>query len=359
MKIININGPINSGKSTISKLLVKVLPQSLFVEVDDLLSDKEQIVLGLTREQGWKERTNRLANLINSEKGANQYEYIVFAYPMTDNLYREWKGLEDENTKFIAITLSPSLDVCLKNRGTRELDEWEVARIAQMYQEGYQNPQFADFVIDNSSQSPEETLQDVINFLTKNFSMKATFDFGVYGDSIAFGYGNQNQSWFDILYGAKNAVKLAQNGAKIDDVLAKICHDVNNYQTLFLAVGINDLLQSDMREAAIKIEGLIAKYAKILQMCKQRADRIVVQSVLPVREELFPNQNWLDSPMWAYNDDVINFNKKLAELCWAEHVEFADFYTEMVSRDLAIFYTDAVHLNALGQQLLVEFYCKL
>lgn len=42
MRIININGPINSGKTTISKLLKEKLLFCLFIEVDELLSDDEQ-----------------------------------------------------------------------------------------------------------------------------------------------------------------------------------------------------------------------------------------------------------------------------------------------------------------------------
>ena len=40
MQIININGPINAGKSTISKLLTQKLSNAIFIEVDDLLSDQ-------------------------------------------------------------------------------------------------------------------------------------------------------------------------------------------------------------------------------------------------------------------------------------------------------------------------------
>ena len=42
MLILNINGPINSGKTTVSRILEKILPDSLFIEVDDLLSDDEE-----------------------------------------------------------------------------------------------------------------------------------------------------------------------------------------------------------------------------------------------------------------------------------------------------------------------------
>ena len=167
MQIININGPINSGKTTVSKLLVNSLPQALFIEVDELLSDEEQAKLGLSMEEGWAERTNRLAKIIKQEKAKAAYRNIVFAYPISPNLYQEWKSLEDKNTSFVNITLAPKLEVCLQNRGTRELDDWEIKRIKQMYQEGYQNPPCADLIIDNSNQSPQETTKEIINFLAQ------------------------------------------------------------------------------------------------------------------------------------------------------------------------------------------------
>lgn len=165
MRIININGPINSGKTTISKLLLKALPNALFIEVDELLSDEEQEKLGLSLQQGWQERTNRLDRLVNSEKEKNNYQNIIFAYPMTENLYHSWKAWEDVATKFISITLAPRLEVCLQNRGTRQLDEWEKNRIREMYQQGYHNSPLADLIIDNSAQSPAETLQRILDFL--------------------------------------------------------------------------------------------------------------------------------------------------------------------------------------------------
>lgn len=167
MQIININGPINSGKSTVSKLLVNSLLQSLFIEVDDLLSEDEQDRLGLSMQAGWGERTNRLAKIIKQEKGNGDYQTIVFAYPISQNLYQEWKSWEDKDTSFVNITLAPKLEVCLQNRGDRELDDWEIERIKQMYKEGYQHPPFSDLIIDNSKQSPQETVQAIVSFLQK------------------------------------------------------------------------------------------------------------------------------------------------------------------------------------------------
>lgn len=42
MLILNINGPINAGKTTVSKILVNMLSRATFIEVDDLMSEAEQ-----------------------------------------------------------------------------------------------------------------------------------------------------------------------------------------------------------------------------------------------------------------------------------------------------------------------------
>lgn len=168
MLIININGPINAGKSTVGRLLAKKLSLSLFVEVDDLLSDEEQDALKLDFMGGIKERLRRLNELVEKEKKRQRCQEIIFAYPMEENNYRRWKKFEDERTRFINITLSPSLQACLSNRGNRELTTWEQGRIQQMYLENYHCPQGSDLIIDNTNQTPDQTVEEIIKFLKKS-----------------------------------------------------------------------------------------------------------------------------------------------------------------------------------------------
>ena len=185
------------------------------------------------------------------------------------------------------------------------------------------------------------------------------YRFGVYGDSIAFGYGNNNHSWFDELYFANEALKLAQNGEKIEDVLNKIKQDNNHYDALFLAVGINDLLSTSPQSNQIAISELISNYKEILEIAQNKALKVIVQSALPAREELFPNQAWLDEDKWAFNSDIELFNQKLAELCSELNVEYLEAYSEFCDKNLAELYIDAVHLNELGQSELVRIYRKI
>ena len=167
MLILNINGPINSGKSTVSKLLMQILPHAVFIEVDDLLSDDEEKKLGLTIQAGWAERLNRLDKIISQQKNQQQYETIIFAYPMTENLYQRWSAHVDRNTRFIAVTLAPSLENCLTNRGARTLTNWEIGRIREMYNENYHRPTNADLIIDNDGQTPHQTAQQIAYYVTK------------------------------------------------------------------------------------------------------------------------------------------------------------------------------------------------
>lgn len=165
MLILNINGPINAGKSTVSKILVNMLSRATFIEVDELMSDEEQEKRGLSLQQGWRERHKRLNQKLQTLKQSRTYEAVIFAYPIADNTYQDWKALEDNQTHFLNITLAPSLAECLKNRGTRVLNDWERNRIRQMYEEGYQNRSYSDFIINNDNQTPEETAEIIKGFV--------------------------------------------------------------------------------------------------------------------------------------------------------------------------------------------------
>lgn len=172
MLILNINGPINAGKTTVSKILVNLLPNATFIEVDELLSDEEQETLGLSIQEGWYERRNHLNKKLQILKQSREYNTVIFAYPITDSSYHDWKAFEDEYTQFMNITLAPSLEKCLKNRGTRQLNEWEEKRIRKMYEEGYHNRPFADFIINNEDQTPKQTAEIIKEFIEQALSSK-------------------------------------------------------------------------------------------------------------------------------------------------------------------------------------------
>ena len=172
MLILNINGPMNSGKSTVSKILVNLLPNATFIEVDELMTDEEEKRLGLSIQDGWAERQKRLNKKLLDLKKLPEFETVIFAYPISENSYKTWTSMTDENTRFMNITLAPSLEECLKNRGTRELDDWERNRIKEMYEEGYQNRPYSDLIINNDHQTPEETAKIIKGLIEHALSPK-------------------------------------------------------------------------------------------------------------------------------------------------------------------------------------------
>ena len=97
----------------------------------------------------------------------------------------------------------------------------------------------------------------------------------------------------------------------------------------------------------------------LLEIAQNKASKVVVQSVLPAREELFPNQAWLDEDKWALNSDIEIFNQKLLQLCSEFNVVYLDTYSEFCTKNLAERYIDAVHLNKVGQQELAKIYRKI
>lgn len=167
MLFLNINGPINAGKTTVSKIMAKQNTNALFIEVDELLSDDEQQKLKLSRQEGWTERKNRLWKILTECKADNCYHLVIFAYPINGKSYTLWSTLTDDKNKFINITLAPSLEICLSNRGQRNLSENEKERIIEMYQEGHQMRSYADLIICNDHQSPEQTADIIQAFIKK------------------------------------------------------------------------------------------------------------------------------------------------------------------------------------------------
>ena len=172
MLLLNINGPINAGKTTVAKLLAQQLPGALFIEVDDLLSDVEQEELGLDFKGSIALRLERLDALLRKQIAKNTHPLVIFAYPMSEGNYARWIALAGQGVEFKSVTLSPDLEACLTNRGTRDLAEWETNRIQQMYDLGYHNPPQADLVINNTHQTPQQTVEQIIS----HFSLKELSD---------------------------------------------------------------------------------------------------------------------------------------------------------------------------------------
>lgn len=164
MKIINIGGAINAGKSTVSQILTDKLENALFIEVDDLLSEREDALLA-DFDSRINARLNRLYGLLENYVENGEYGTVVFAYPMSRAVFERTSEIAKGKADFVVVTLNPPLEKCLTNRGARELDDWETNRIKEMYRQGFNTFYGSDLIINNDGETPEETADRIIAFL--------------------------------------------------------------------------------------------------------------------------------------------------------------------------------------------------
>ena len=157
--IIFINGSINSGKTTVAKLLADKLGNTALLEVDSLRS----FIQWLPLEAAVPINLENAVALINIfvSKGLN----VIMPYPLSKDNYKYlFDNLKEVNEKIKVFTLSPKLEIALTNRGTRELSDSEKDRIKHHYAIGIQNPEFG-VIIDNSSETPEQTTEQILEKL--------------------------------------------------------------------------------------------------------------------------------------------------------------------------------------------------
>ena len=152
--VILINGPINAGKSSVSKALCRLLPRTAHVEVDALRDFIQWMPLDESIALNLKNAGAVGGNFLAS--GLN----VVVSYPLNQE---EYVYLSEQYRPFevYCFTLSPRLEVLHRNRGGRPLTEWERERISFHYQSGIASPSFG-VSVDNSDLTAEQTAQKIL-----------------------------------------------------------------------------------------------------------------------------------------------------------------------------------------------------
>lgn len=157
--IIFINGSINSGKSTVAKLLSEKIKDTAVVEIDRFhefipwMPVAESVLINLE---------NAVLVIRNFYKrGFN----VIVPYPLSKRNYEYlMEELKDIAENISIFTLNPELEEVLKNRGNRELTEAEKERIKYHYSIGINNPTFGT-TINNTKQTPAETAENILNLM--------------------------------------------------------------------------------------------------------------------------------------------------------------------------------------------------
>ena len=155
--IIFLNGSINSGKTTIANILAEKISNTALLEIDTL----RQMINWMPIDKAVPVNIENAVSLIKNF--SNKNFNVIVPYPLSEKNHNFiMKELKDIDTKIFIFTLSPKLEKVLTNRGSRELDSWEIERIKYHYDIGIHNPIFGE-IIDNGDQKPEETADYILS----------------------------------------------------------------------------------------------------------------------------------------------------------------------------------------------------
>lgn len=163
-----------------------------------------------------------------------------------------------------------------------------------------------------------------------------------FGDSITKHYK------INEFFPNSNIINSGISGDEASDLLERIENDVYRYNPskVFLLIGINDLNHKiDDKEILENIQKIVngirtnRKYAKIY-----------IQSVYPVNHDSFKEHEY------RFNEDVnsekiINFNKKLKEICDENNITYIDVFNELADKNgnlKEIYTVEGLHINDLG-----------
>jgi len=159
--IIFINGSMNSGKSTIAKILVNKISNTANVEIDSLYDYIDWLEIH-------KAVPINLENAVLVINNFAKHGYnVVVPYPLSQKNY-EYLKKELCDNELCFFTLSPDIKKAQNNTKDRKLTQWERDRIQHHYNIGISNPTFGK-IIDNTNQTPEETAKEIISLLPKNY----------------------------------------------------------------------------------------------------------------------------------------------------------------------------------------------
>lgn len=159
--IIFINGSINAGKSTIAKILTNKIPNTANVEIDSL----RDFIYWLDIEKAVPINLENAVLVINNfaKHGYN----VMVPYPLSQKNY-EYLKKELSDNELYCFTLSPDIKKAQNDTADRKLEQWERDRIQHHYNIGIPNPSFGK-IINNTNQTPEETVEEIISLLPKNY----------------------------------------------------------------------------------------------------------------------------------------------------------------------------------------------
>ena len=157
-----LNGNINSGKTTIGKLLEQKISDSVFVDVDYITKDYSFYEDVLTFPEYSELRFNEMLKYIQKIKDDKFY---IFGYLFFEYRYKKLADLLGTNN-FMFVTLAPPLSFLLEDKHDRKLKEIEKTKIKYFAELGIHNFPNHGIVIDNSVGSAQDAAEQIGKMLS-------------------------------------------------------------------------------------------------------------------------------------------------------------------------------------------------
>ncbi len=155
--IILLNGSINSGKSTVAKILSEKIKNVALLEIDVFHEMIEWMPIDQAVPINLENAVSVISNF--NKRGLS----VIVPYPLSQKNYEYMiENIKNMHQKVHTFTLSPKLENALTNRGDRELTDQEKDRIKHHYDIGIPSPDFGE-IIDNSNMTPQETVNYILS----------------------------------------------------------------------------------------------------------------------------------------------------------------------------------------------------
>lgn len=161
--VLFLNGSINSGKSTVARILAQQMSRTALLEIDALDDCIQRLPLS-------ESNPINLENAVLLIRNFHRHRFnVVVPYPISKP---DWAFIQQElsDIPLYVFLLRPSLSVAVSNRG-RMLTQREVERVRQQYTEG--TIMDVGSPIDNSAQRPEDTAHLVLRRLREEMRRQA------------------------------------------------------------------------------------------------------------------------------------------------------------------------------------------
>jgi predicted kinase len=156
--LVILNGPINSGKSTLAKLLTNKISNMVNVEVDAIRE-----LVPIQGSIGWEISFKAAVALVKCF--LKEELDIVFTYHISKKDYEYIiNEVRDMNVKVYAFTLKPTKESILSKSRKRLLSNYLVNKLQATYDSKKYDGSYGK-IIDSTNQTPEQTLTEILKMI--------------------------------------------------------------------------------------------------------------------------------------------------------------------------------------------------